>query len=106
MVVAVPIRHTDGRLLGALSARLSLERADNILRRFAPGDSGQVYLIGANANVITSTHASSGAVMAQSLTKEAMDRLTEKRAPRSSIRTTTATKLWGRSTRSPASAGR
>ncbi len=78
MVVAVPIRHTDGRLLGALSARLSLERADNILRRFAPGDSGQVYLIGANANVITSTHASSGAVMAQSLTKEAMDRLTEK----------------------------
>ncbi len=78
MVVAVPIRATDSRLLGALSARLSLERADNILRRFAPGDSGQVYLIGANANVITSTHASSGAVMAQSLTKEAMDRLTEK----------------------------
>jgi diguanylate cyclase (GGDEF) domain len=78
MVVAVPIRPTDGKLLGALSARLSLERADNILRRFAPGDSGQVYLIGANANVITSTHASSGAVMAQSLTKEAMDRLTEK----------------------------
>ena len=56
MVVAVPIRHTDGRLLGALSARLSLERADNILRRFAPGDSGQVFLIGANANVITSAH--------------------------------------------------
>lgn len=78
MVVAVPIRPTDGKLLGALSARLSLERADNILRRFAPGDSGQVYLIGANANVITSTHASSGAVMAQSLTKEAIDRLTEK----------------------------
>ena len=78
MVVAVPIRPTDGKLLGALSARLSLERADNILRRFAPGDSGQVYLIGADANVITSTHASSGAVMAQSLTKEAMDQLTEK----------------------------
>jgi len=77
MVVAVPIRHTDGRLLGALSARLSLERADNILRRFAPGDSGQVYLIAANANVITSTHASSDTVMAQSLSKEALARLTE-----------------------------
>ncbi|HEY7026636.1 MAG TPA: diguanylate cyclase [Gemmatimonadales bacterium] len=75
MVVAVPIRRTDGPLLGALSARLSLERADNILRRFAPGDSGQVYLIGANANVITSAQASSGTVMAQRLAKEALDRL-------------------------------
>ena len=77
MVVAVPIRHTDGRLLGALSARLSLERADNILRSFAPGDSGQVYLIGSNANVITSAQASPGTGMAQSLTKEAMARLSE-----------------------------
>src|SRR6185436_3456497 len=78
MVVAVPIRPTDGKLLGALSARLSLERADNILRRFAPGDSGQVYLIGADANVITSTHASSGGVMAQGIFFLKMAPLTEK----------------------------
>lgn len=45
IVIAAPIRATDGRLLGAMTAKLGLRSVDEILKRFAPGESGRAYLI-------------------------------------------------------------
>src|SRR5438874_5290761 len=45
VVFAVPIYQTGGRLAGALTAKLDLAAVHHLLRRFATGTSGRVYLI-------------------------------------------------------------
>src|SRR5207244_1166320 len=45
VVFAVPIYQTGGRLVGALTAKLDLAAVHHLLRRFAAGTSGRVYLI-------------------------------------------------------------
>src|SRR5207248_2748658 len=45
VVFAVPIYQTGGRFLGALTAKLDLAAVHHLLRRFASGSSGRVYLI-------------------------------------------------------------
>jgi HAMP domain-containing protein len=45
VVFAVPIYQTGGRLLGALAAKLDLAALHHLLRRFAAGTAGRVYLI-------------------------------------------------------------
>ena len=54
-VVAVPIRHTGGGLLGALAAKLNLSGVDHVLKRFAPVPSGALYVITDDGRVITSS---------------------------------------------------
>jgi diguanylate cyclase (GGDEF)-like protein len=45
VLFAVPIYQTGGRLVGALTAKLDLAAVHHLLRRFAAGASGRVYLI-------------------------------------------------------------
>ena len=45
VVFAVPIYQTGGRFLGALTAKLDLAAVHHLLRRFAAGTAGRVYLI-------------------------------------------------------------
>jgi diguanylate cyclase (GGDEF)-like protein len=45
VVLAVPIYQTGGRFLGALTAKLDLAAVHHLLRRFAAGTAGRVYLI-------------------------------------------------------------
>ncbi|HUL03753.1 MAG TPA: diguanylate cyclase [Gemmatimonadales bacterium] len=54
-VVAVPIRQSGGRLLGALAAKLNLGGVDHILKRFAPVPSGALYVITNDGRVVTSS---------------------------------------------------
>ena len=63
MVIAVPIRPTSGRVLGALTARVNLRGVADTLKRFAPGESGQVYVMGETGRLILSSRGTSAAVM-------------------------------------------
>lgn len=63
MVVAVPIRPASGRLLGAITARVNLRGVADTLKRFAPGETGQVYLMGETGRLIVSSRGTSAEVM-------------------------------------------
>src|SRR6266566_4002914 len=54
VVFAVPIYQTGGRLVGALTAKLDLAAVHHLLRRFAAGASGRVYLITAGQPLVSS----------------------------------------------------
>lgn len=45
MMIAVPIRAASGRLLGVLAAKLNLQTIHAVLRRFAVGTTGHVYVV-------------------------------------------------------------
>lgn len=60
MVLAVPIRLADGRLLGGLAAQLDLDALGEILRRFSPADAGEMHLITPEGGLIVGSR--SGAV--------------------------------------------
>lgn len=63
MVIAVPIRPASGRLLGAIAARVNLRGVADTLRRFSPGDAGQVYLMSEDGHLIVSSRGASGELM-------------------------------------------
>ena len=63
MVVAVPIRPASGRLLGAIAARVNLRGVADTLKRFAPGETGQVYVMSDAGRLILSSRGTSAAVM-------------------------------------------
>ncbi len=74
IVVAVPIQsgvssrtgaRVGGRALGALAARVNLRTVADTLRRFAPGESGQIYLMTRDGRIIVSSRGSSAALMQQ-----------------------------------------
>ncbi len=79
MLVAVPIesgRRTgrgagDMRLLGALASRVSLRTVADTLRRFAPGESGQIYLMTRTGRLIVSSSGSSRELMRQGYSRDA-----------------------------------
>lgn len=75
MVVAVPIRAAGrgavGRILGALTARVTLRTVADTLRRFSPGDFGQIYLITREGGLIVSSRGSSQTLMNQRYTQDA-----------------------------------
>ena len=78
MLVSVPIMSTrrSGRgaggthLVGALASRVSLGTVADTLRRFAPGDSGQIYLITRTGRLIVSSRGSSRELMRQGYARE------------------------------------
>jgi diguanylate cyclase (GGDEF)-like protein len=76
LLVAVPVQRGDGRIIGALAARLNLRGAREGLKTFAPGTSGQVYLIAAGGNVIVSSQTSSAELMQVTLRPTLLKRLT------------------------------
>jgi diguanylate cyclase (GGDEF)-like protein len=75
LLVAVPVQRADGRLLGALAARLNLRGAKDGLLTFAPGKYGQVYLIGTNGNLIVNSLTTSAELMKLSLKPGILERL-------------------------------
>jgi diguanylate cyclase (GGDEF)-like protein len=69
MVVAVSIETTrragSGRLLGGLASRVNLRGVAQTLRRFAPGESGQIYLMSRDGRLVVSSRGTSAALMEQ-----------------------------------------
>jgi diguanylate cyclase (GGDEF)-like protein len=75
MVVAVPIRAAGrgGRVLGAVGSRVNLRTVADTLRRFTPGDSGQIYLMQRDGRLIVSSRGTSEALMQQKYSTQAAD---------------------------------
>jgi diguanylate cyclase (GGDEF)-like protein len=62
-VIAVPIRPASGRLLGAIAVKINLHGVADTLKRFAPGDAGQVYAMSEDGHLIVSSRGTSATVM-------------------------------------------
>jgi len=63
MVIAVPVRATTGRLLGALTARSNLQTVAQTLRRFQPGEAGSVYVMGEEGGLIVGSSSSAASLL-------------------------------------------
>jgi len=63
IVLAVPIREADGRVLGALSAKISLRSIADILERLAPRGAGEIYVMTDEGRLILSSRGSSAELM-------------------------------------------
>ncbi len=63
ILVAVPIRQADGRLLGAFAAKLNLRSVAEILQRFSPGDPGDTYLMTDQGRLVIRSRLSSAELM-------------------------------------------
>jgi diguanylate cyclase (GGDEF)-like protein len=74
LVVAVPVQRGEGRMVGALAARLSLRGAEKGLRAFAPRG-GQVYLLTITGTVIASSAESSAELMKAAITSRSLNQL-------------------------------
>jgi diguanylate cyclase (GGDEF)-like protein len=75
LVVAVPVQRTDGRMVGALAARLNLRGAEDGLRAFAPRTSGKTYLLTTEGTLIAGSHIGSSALMRTKLKQKTLDQL-------------------------------
>ncbi len=75
VLVGVPVQRADGRIVGALAARLNLRGAEEGLRAFAPGTTGRAYLVGAAGNLIVSSLSSSPDLMRVTLRPSVLERL-------------------------------
>lgn len=64
MLIAVPIGITNGRFLGALTAKVDLSTVAQTLQRFAPGESGRVFAMREDGALIVGSHDNSAALMA------------------------------------------
>jgi diguanylate cyclase (GGDEF)-like protein len=78
LLIAVPVQQADGVIIGALAARLNLGGAKEGLRTFAPGTSGQVYLLGSGGSLIVSSQTSSPDLMRVSLRPSVLERLVKR----------------------------
>ena len=77
VVFAVPIYQTGGRFLGALTAKLDLAAVHHLLRRFAAGAAGRVYLITAGGQPLVGSEAEREALMQRHLDSAVVGRLLE-----------------------------
>jgi diguanylate cyclase (GGDEF)-like protein len=75
LVIAVPVQRADGRMLGALAARLNLRGVEDGLRAFAPSTSGQMYLMNLDGSLIASSNTSSAQLMRTRISQTVLDRL-------------------------------
>jgi diguanylate cyclase (GGDEF)-like protein len=75
LLLAVPVQRADGRLFGALVARLNLRGAEDGLRSFAPGTSGRVYLMSTAGLLIAGSSGSSMELMTTRLPRGTVDGL-------------------------------
>ncbi len=64
-----------GRLLGALASRVSLRTVADTLRRFAPGETGQIYLMTRTGRLIVSSKGSSQELMHEGYARDATNGL-------------------------------
>jgi diguanylate cyclase (GGDEF)-like protein len=75
LLVAVPVQRADGRMVGALAARLNLRGAEDGLRAFAPGASGQMYLMTTDGSLMAGSQSASSALMRSKLKQNVLDKL-------------------------------
>jgi diguanylate cyclase (GGDEF)-like protein len=75
LVVAVPVQRTDGKVMGALAARLNLRGVEDGLRAFAPSTSGEMYLMSLDGSLIASSRTSSAQLMRTKLDQKVLDQL-------------------------------
>jgi diguanylate cyclase (GGDEF)-like protein len=84
MLVAVPIQTggggrtgaragSGGPALGAFAARVNMRYVADMLRRFAPGESGQIYLMARDGRLIISSRGSSATLMQQRYKPQSAD---------------------------------
>lgn len=75
IMLAVPIRQPDGRFLAAFTTRINLQAVGDLLRRLAPIDPLDVYLITDQGKVVIGSRASSAELMRTRLPEPAMTAL-------------------------------
>jgi diguanylate cyclase (GGDEF)-like protein len=76
VMMAVPLE-ASGTFLGVLIAKVNFDAANATLGHFAPGDSGEVYLLTAGGTLITSSRASSPEIMGTTLDPQSLIALEE-----------------------------
>jgi len=78
MVIAVPIKATNGRFLGVMAATVNFRTVEQILRSFPLGKTGQVYLVNRDGTLIISSWSTAATFMKTRLPVEAVQALFEK----------------------------
>jgi len=86
IVLAVPIREADGRLLAAFTAKASLRAVAEILQRVSPGEPGDIYLMTDQGRMVISARASSADLMRARLPDTAMRVLLDREGQTASYR--------------------
>jgi diguanylate cyclase (GGDEF)-like protein len=101
MVAAVRIQPASGRFLGAIAARINLRSLARTLRRFAPGESGQLYLMLQDGGLIVTSGGSSPSVMEMRFTPEAARGLLAREGSAVSFTSYTGERVVGSARRVP-----
>ena len=78
IVLAVPVRQTDGRFLGAFIAKLNLRSVADILQRLGPSEPGDVYLVTDEGKLVMRSRVSSAELMRTRLLKTTTQALFDK----------------------------
>jgi diguanylate cyclase (GGDEF)-like protein len=55
MLIAIPIKAANGRLLGAMAARLNFDAIDKVVKSFAVGHTGGVHIVDQQSRIIVSS---------------------------------------------------
>lgn len=63
MVIAVPIKATDGRFLGVMAAKLNFDAVEEVLRSFRLGKTGHAYLVDQDGTLIISSRSAASPFM-------------------------------------------
>ncbi len=75
LIIAVPVLHADGRLLGAFAAELNLAPLHELLRSFARDSSGAIYLLSTAGALIASSDFLSSQLLATILPADVFESL-------------------------------
>nr|MDQ6888285.1 diguanylate cyclase [Gemmatimonadota bacterium] len=78
LIVAVPVKSTDGQLIGAFAAELSLAPLQELLREFAQDSGGAIHLMTGNGALIASSEEISARLITRMLSPVALERLTRR----------------------------
>ncbi|HVH08322.1 MAG TPA: HAMP domain-containing protein, partial [Gemmatimonadales bacterium] len=78
VVLAVPVRDADGRLVGALSGKVSLRAVGELLQRLPLGPQGDAYLMTDQGKVVAAARGSAAELMHTRLSKPTLESLFEK----------------------------
>jgi diguanylate cyclase (GGDEF)-like protein len=79
VTIAVSIKDADGKLLGALAAKLNFQTIESFMTRLAPGETGQMYLVDLNGNIIASSDGALAALTKTGLPATVIQGMFEKR---------------------------
>ena len=77
MVIAVPIKAANGRLLGAMTARLNFDGLERVVQGFAVGHSGGVHLVDRQRRIIVSSAATSPLALSTKVPEKATTKLAD-----------------------------